>query len=41
MRVVLIRGFESWQVFYSVRDDRVRVERVLHGARDLPKALGL
>lgn len=33
-----VRGFETWLVFYRVTD-RVRIERVLYGTRDIPAVL--
>jgi toxin ParE1/3/4 len=39
MRVCLVSGFEKYVVFYRVRTDAVRIERVVHGSRDLPTTL--
>lgn len=35
-----LSGFGSWLLFYKVTGDAIEVVRVLHGARDLPRALG-
>jgi toxin ParE1/3/4 len=35
-----LSGFRNWLVFYRVERDAIEVVRVLHGARDLPSALG-
>ncbi len=35
-----VSGFGSWLVFYRVEGDAIEVVRVLHGARNLPEALG-
>lgn len=32
--------FRRYVIFYTVHDDTVRIERVLHGARDLEAILG-
>jgi toxin ParE1/3/4 len=34
-----ISGFGSWLLFYRVQAGAVEIVRVLHGARDLPRAL--
>lgn len=34
-----ISGFGSWLLFYRVESNAIEVVRVLHGARDLPRAL--
>lgn len=34
-----IKGFESWLVFYAASRSTVEIVRVLHGARDLRRAL--
>ena len=34
-----VRGFRNWIVFYRVHGDTVQLQRVMHGARDLPRAL--
>lgn len=39
LRSVPLTDFTSWLVFYRVRRDAVDVVRVLHGARDLRRAL--
>lgn len=38
MRVFRVHGFDAWRVCYQPLEV-VRVERVLHGARDLPRVL--
>ena len=35
-----VPGFGSWVIFYRVAGPRLRLQRVIHGARDLPRALG-
>lgn len=34
-----IPGFRNWIVFYRVQGETVQLQRVMHGARDLPQAL--
>ncbi len=36
LQTVLIKGFKHYHVFYRVRNDVVRIERVADGRRDLP-----
>lgn len=36
-----VRGFPRHLIFYRALPDRVQILRVLHGARDLPRALSL
>lgn len=36
VRVVPVRGFEKYFIFYRPEDDCVEIVRVLHGARDYP-----
>jgi len=33
-------AFRRYVIFYSVADDVVRVERIIHGARDIPTVYG-
>lgn len=33
-----IEGFEAYQIFYRVLNDRIEIVRVIHGARDIPAA---
>jgi toxin ParE1/3/4 len=39
LRVLPIRGFENYLVFYRSMADRIEIVRVLHGARDLDSLL--
>jgi toxin ParE1/3/4 len=39
LRVLSIKGFKTYLLFYRVHDDSVEVVRVLHGARDIPAIL--
>jgi len=39
IRVWPIRGFKNHLIFYRVRKDGVEIVRVLHGSRDIAKAL--
>jgi toxin ParE1/3/4 len=39
VRMLAIKGFEKYLLFYLEREDSVDVIRVLHGARDIPEAL--
>ena len=39
LRSCPLTGFPSWLVFYRVRGETVEIVRLLHGARDLPRAL--
>ena len=39
-RVVMIRGFEKYLVFYRTHEDCVDIHRVLYGGRDLGPILG-
>lgn len=34
-----VPGFRNWLVFYRIHDDSIQLQRVIHGARDLPRAL--
>jgi toxin ParE1/3/4 len=40
VRATLVRGFKKYLLFYRVRHSSIAIERVLHGARDLPTILG-
>lgn len=40
MRKLQVTGFEKWLLFYQERDDSLIIVRLLHGARDIPAALG-
>ena len=35
-----VKGFRKYLIFYESLPDRVRLLRVLHGARDLPAEMG-
>jgi toxin ParE1/3/4 len=35
-----VKGFENYLIFYRVTEQALIVQRVLHGARDIEKALG-
>jgi toxin ParE1/3/4 len=35
-----VSGFERWLIFYLPRRDGVDIVRVLHGARDIERAIG-
>jgi plasmid stabilization system protein ParE len=35
-----VKGFRKYLIFYESLPDRVRLLRVLHGARDLPAQMG-
>jgi len=39
LRAKLVTGFKNYIVFYAFRSDRIYVVRVLHAARDIPRAL--
>ena len=39
VRLLAIKDFENYLLFYLEREDCVDVIRVLHGARDIPEAL--
>lgn len=39
MRSLPVRGFENYLIFYIPDDEKVRIVRVLHGARDIPAIL--
>jgi toxin ParE1/3/4 len=39
LRICLVSGFEKYLMFYRIRADAIRIERVVYGARDIPKAL--
>jgi toxin ParE1/3/4 len=39
LRSFPLSGFRNWLVFYRVRSDVIEIVRVLHGARDLRRAL--
>ena len=39
LRVCLVSGFEKYLVFYRIRSAAIRIERVVHGSRDLPTTL--
>ena len=39
VRILAIKDFENYLLFYLEHEDCVDVIRVLHGARDLPEAL--
>jgi toxin ParE1/3/4 len=38
-RKVAIKGFPNHLIFYKLSDEGIEVCRVLHGARDLPRAI--
>ncbi|MBI3879881.1 MAG: type II toxin-antitoxin system RelE/ParE family toxin [Verrucomicrobia bacterium] len=35
-----VPGFGKWLIFYRVRDNSLQLQRVVYGARDLPRVLG-
>jgi toxin ParE1/3/4 len=37
LRMWLVRGFDNYEIFYIVEEDRVEIVRVLHSARDIPR----
>ena len=39
LRIWRIEGFEKHVIFYRLADDGIDIVRVLHGARDLDRAL--
>ncbi len=39
LRSWAVEGFGNWIIFYRVDKESLRLVRVLHGARDLPRAL--
>jgi toxin ParE1/3/4 len=39
LRMLTVRGFESYLIFYLERETSVDIVRVIHGARDIPEAL--
>jgi len=39
LRTFVVRGFESYMVFYLPSDQAITVLRVLHGARELARLL--
>ena len=40
IRMMLVRGFHRYQIFYTITDESIEIVRVLHGARDLPDIFG-
>jgi toxin ParE1/3/4 len=36
IRVMLVKGFHRYQIYYTITDESIEIVRVLHGARDLP-----
>ena len=34
-----VEGFVNWLIFYRVEDQNLRLVRLLHGARDLPRTV--
>lgn len=40
IRMLLVKDFHSYRIFYTVKDDIVEIIRVLHSARDLPDIFG-
>jgi toxin ParE1/3/4 len=38
-RMVVVRDFENYLVFYRIDEQVIRIVRVLHGARDIPNVL--
>ena len=41
LRMWPVRGFEKHLIFYQSVEDGIKVVRVLHGARDIPRILEL
>lgn len=39
LRSWAVEGFGNWIIFYRMGKESLRLVRVLHGARDLPRAL--
>jgi toxin ParE1/3/4 len=39
IRMIKVKGFEHYLLFYLEREDRVDIIRVLHSARNIPQAL--
>lgn len=39
LRLCLVQEFAKYLVFYRIRPNVIRIERVVHGARDLPSVL--
>lgn len=35
IRMILVKGFRSYRIFYKTDDNAIEIVRVLHGARDL------
>jgi len=40
IRMMLVKGFHRYQIFYIITDEAIEIVRVLHGARDLPDIFG-
>jgi toxin ParE1/3/4 len=40
IRMMLVKGFHNYQIFYTVEAETIEIVRVLHGARDLPDVFG-
>ena len=40
IRVVPVKGFDRYFIFYKSHDDGIEIVRVLHGARDYPSLFG-
>jgi toxin ParE1/3/4 len=40
IRMMLVKGFHRYQIFYTITDESIEIVRVLHGARDLPDIFG-
>lgn len=40
LRMMLVKGFHNYQIYYTVDEDVIEIVRVLHGARDLPDIFG-
>jgi toxin ParE1/3/4 len=39
VRMIAIKGFKNYLLFYLERETSIDIVRVLHGARDIPSAL--
>jgi toxin ParE1/3/4 len=38
-RSMLVPNFRNWIIFYRIHDGTVQLQRIIHGARDLPRVL--
>jgi len=41
VRMIAVKGFKNYLLFYLEQETSIDIIRVLHGARDIPEALQL